>query len=107
MKSLINPDDLYPVLSEELAVTSPPPHLPQSPTLTHVHLHPSQSPTHEYDCPTHTADELRELSTKISRMELHGKGKFSFHDTVLTDKTSSHIAEYVNYKANSPITSRL
>lgn len=106
---MVNSDDVYPALPEEQAITSPPPHLPQSPTLTHIHLHPSQSPAYEYECPTHTAEELRNLSVKLCRVEFHGKDKKSvFCDTVIGDKVTRHIEEYARYrKSDSHVTSKL
>lgn len=104
---MIKHDDLYPALPEELALTSPPPHLPQSPTLSHVHLHPSQSSVHEYECPTHTADELRSLSTNLSRMELRGKGNFQIYDNVMTEKIASHVEEYNHIRESHPLNSKL
>lgn len=101
LQTLINPDDFYPALSEEEALCSPPPHLPQSPTLTHIHLHPSQSQAYEYECPTHTAEELRDLCVRLCRMEFHGKDKIFFYDNVITDKVSKHTEEYYRYHANS------
>ena len=109
LQTVVNEDDLYPAFSEEEALTSPPPHLPQSPALTHIHLHPSQSPTHEYECPTHTAEELRNSSVQLNRMEFHGKNKFSIHDTVITNRATRHIEEYSQYIRNHirPVTSKL
>ncbi|CAI8055882.1 Nucleoside diphosphate-linked moiety X motif 19 [Geodia barretti] len=105
--SMIDLDDLYPALPEELALTSPPPHLPRSPTLSHVHLHPSQSPAHEYECPTHTADELRNSSTRLCRMESHGKGNFQLYDTIMAEQITSHVNEYNRFKEANQLTSRL
>ena len=107
VQSMIDLDDLYPALPEELALTSPPPHLPRSPTLSHVHLHPSQSPAHEYECPTHTADELRNSSTRLCRMESHGKGNFQLYDTIMAEQITSHVNEYNRFKEANQLTSRL
>ena len=107
LQSMMDLDDLYPGLPEEAALTSPPPHLPQSPTLSHIHLHPSQSPIHEYECPTHTAEELRNISTQLCRMEISGKGKFQLYDTVITDKVTRHVGEYNSFKETHHLTSRL
>lgn len=101
-------DDLYPALSEELAVTSPPPHLPQSPSLSHIHLHPStQSQLYEYECPTHTAAELHETCDHFCRLEIRGKGDFQFVDNVLTEQITSHIEDYRHFRNHQLTNSKL
>ena len=105
----MNEDDLYPAFSEKEALTSPPPHLPQSPALTHIHLLPLQNPRHEYECPTHTAEELRNSSVRLHRTDHHGKDKDFFYDTVLTDKVTRHMEDYSRYMTthDNPVTSKL
>ena len=93
---LSNNDDLYPKVDETSSSSA---HLPQSPTLSGIiHLRPSESPTHEYECPSHTAEELRGVATRLSRMEVRGKGKKSvtIHDTVETEKLHRHLEQYRN-----------
>ena len=91
-------DDIYPALSGEEALSSPSPHPPRSPTLAHIPLHPSQSRGYEYECHTHTAEELRELCTNLCRMEFHGEGKFFFYDNVISDKINRHMEDYYRYR---------
>ena len=105
----MGPDDLYPAFPEEEALVTPSPHPPQSPALrAHIHLHPSQRPTHEYECLTHTADQLRDMSVQLCRMEMDKK-KYYLHDTVFTDKITRHVEEYSDYtrKHDNHMTSKL
>ena len=94
LQILLNSDDLYPKNIETDPVT---PHHPQSPALSHIHLQPSQSLTHEYECSSHTAEELRNISVNMSRMEVHGKGKYIYQDTVETEKVTRHLEQYGHY----------
>ena len=94
LQSVSNADDIYPALPEEEAITAPPPHSPQSPALAHVHLLPSEMSAYEYTCPTHSAEELRNLSVRMSRLEYHDVNRFFFYDTVWSEDLARHIDEY-------------
>lgn len=98
LQSLMDTDDIYPAISEEEALSCPPPHPPRSPALTHIPLHPSQSRGYEYECRTHTAEELRDLCTNLCRMEFHGEGDFFFYDNVISDKVNRHREDYFRYR---------
>lgn len=52
----------------------------------------------EYTCPTHTAQELRDQSDKLNRMEFHKTGEYLFFDTVLSENISKHLEEYSRVK---------
>ena len=74
-------DDLYPEGDSEDWMT--PIQHPKSLELQKhgVVLVLSQHTNYEYEVPTHTAQELRELSTTTNRLEFHSRSDFNFVDT--------------------------
>ena len=91
---MLNQDDLYPSQESVAAPTGTGVSL-RSPALHHVHLIPSDGPTVEFTCPTHTAQELREMSSRIVRGEFNVKtGQTAFFDDGWVDVVSEHVKEY-------------
>ena len=92
-------DDLYP--TEDGALKPPDGtkiHRPRSPTLRdQVPLQiVSEKTMYEYECPTHTADELQQLCKRRSRLELHGAEDFRFNDNVTIEKVEEHKERYAH-----------
>ena len=89
LQSVSERDDLFPLEGSE-DWTTPIQH-PKSPELQSqgVSLHLSQHKTHEIEIPTHTVEELRELSIKMSRMEFFSRSNYNFvsSDDVLAFQT--------------------
>ena len=75
---MLEQDDLFPVEGSE-DWTTPIQH-PQSPELqSHgISLLLSQNTRYEHEIPTHTAKQLRELSTHTARMEFYSRSNYDF-----------------------------
>ena len=78
LQSVTERDDLFPLEGSEDWAT--PIQHPQSSELQSqgVSLHLSHHTTHEHEIPMHTVEELRQLSTKTSRMEFFSRSNYNF-----------------------------
>ena len=88
-------DDLYPLEGGETTDAEGAIHHPQSPILRDkIQLHVSSQMSYEYECPSHTADELRTLSDTKNRMELRGMKDYRFVDNVHSGKIVEHVERF-------------
>ena len=97
-QSLLADDDLYPLEGAEASDAEGTLHHPQSPVLRdRIQLRVSNHRSYEYECPSHTADELRTMSDTMNRMELRGMKDFRF----VSDAQSRKILEHVEHFSNA------
>ena len=107
-QDILNGDDLYPAEAAYWMTTdqSSAIHQPNCPALRdRVPLHVRYHKGYEYECPTHTADELHQLTTRACRLEIRSPRDFKFFDTIITKKVDDHLERYA--AARKSLKSRL
>lgn len=107
-QDILNGDDLYPAEASYWITTdqSPVIHHPRCPTLRDkVSLHVRYHKGYEYECPTHTAEELEQLTTRHCRLEIHSPRDFKFFDNIISKKVDDHMERYT--AARKSLKSRL
>lgn len=88
-------DDLYPLEGGESSDAVGTLHHPQSPLLRDkVQLRVTSQKFYEYECPSHTADELGAMSNRRSRMELRGIKEFKLVDDVRYTKIMEYVERF-------------
>ncbi len=99
MQSVTEEDDLYPLEGSE-DWTTPLQH-PQSLELQRhgVSLVLSSNTAYEYEIPSHTAQELRDLSTTMNRMEIKDFN-ISFVNSMEADPIASFLKDTVQNSSN-------
>ena len=70
------------------------PHHPHAPALQEIELNISKEMMYEYECPTHTAKELRELSNHISRTEFRSLNDWAVSDNIISRQIDEHNERY-------------
>ena len=105
LQSLTEKDDLYPEEYKLACSSSPNPQFPVD-TQHHcqvaalrdsVSLVTTDHQLYEYKCPSHTAEELRQISTITSRMEWRGLNDTKVYSSVMDAAVAEHIDRYNTY----------
>lgn len=107
-QDILNGDDLYPAEAAYWMTTdqSSAIHQPHCPALRdRVPLHVRYHKGYEYECPTHTAEELHQLTTTACRLEIRSPRDFKFFDNIITKKADDHMERYA--AARKSLKSRL